>query len=694
VNIPGVSNYSKETVGLRQPSRILDQQFRLVYVYPMLFSDVMKNRDLQDDLRSFLAISFLREIFISNSLNIIQMASQIRTDINAVQPSTVSDSIGNAVLSSTTNNRDRYPTYQDTSLGYQLQNRVEAKTSQIVKYLASDARTKKLRPQIEIVTLNNLIDVPVIVGTKDYTVPTYPLIYILLIAVATQTPLDRYSNIEKIVRVLKNANEKDWSKLLSKYADTEEKINKLAKWANDHPNFKGKLQLNRTTRWLATKLGINKEESTPTETRDLAPSKEYDRLETENLFNILKLVKSSLDDISLMFKFVLSPDLLKSQVGLNISNNTMEQTITKLSSNQRQIFMSMHDKFMELMSVPGSLFLSSVFNTLYPSPSQTAPNTYVVSRPNFLEIKEKHIDNGLSAKIQKLIFDTFAEEIKNSFGQYTPNESTEKVNLLKALCNSMNQIDGIFNDTLKKFVDTPDNSIRSVNFTPDNLNRFTSEIHNFASELLSQNKRLENGFSQLVTNGKALLRLAQTQIYSSIEDFMGDIYKPSGTYYTSAMEYLYGVDNEEVQKTYIPQMCDTLFTIFYFFFLYRLQAAICSYVDVIDVELESKVNDVIDFPNYTLVITADVLKAVYTAHMASNLNTLMTKSIHLVGRITENNIKGMIKFLCTRMKIPSIIVHDELTNTIYYQFMFMSTTEKISGTSLDSFIKANKTINY
>jgi len=101
----------------------------------------------------------------------------------------------------------------------------------------------------------------------------------------------------------------------------------------------------------------------------------------------------------------------------------------------------------------------------------------------------------------------------------------------------------------------------------------------------------------------------------------------------------------------------------------------------------------IDFPNYTIVITTDVLKAVYTAHMASSLKNLMSgDQMYHVGKMTQNNIKGMMKVLRNKLKIPSIIVQDTYRKEYYYQFMFMSAPEKISGTTLDSFVKANNIV--
>jgi hypothetical protein len=63
--------------------------------------------------------------------------------------------------------------------------------------------------------------------------------------------------------------------------------------------------------------------------------------------------------------------------------------------------------------------------------------------------------------------------------------------------------------------------------------------------------------------------------------------------------------------------------------------------------------------------------------------------MYQVGKISQNNIKGMIKVLSNKLKIPSVIVYDENRKEYYYKFMFMSSAEKISGTALDSFVKTN-----
>ena len=706
MNITGQKNYSKETVGLRQPDKIQNQQFKLIYAYPLLFADTI-SPNYQLSCRKFQTFSYLREIIVNNSLNIVSMASQIQPDSS--QNNNVAQLIGNALLTGGNSNiQTNVPVINQAVNSYEVQRRVHEKTQLIKKYLDSDPRTKKLLPYVEIITLNNLIDVPLIVGTKGFTVLSDALLYILTIAIVSETPLNKIENVETIVRKLKTTNEQDWFKILTSLTkdNTPFREKKIEEWKKKYPSLFSKLQLNAVSNWFirgfqgkfennlftrATHLYLPDERKQ--EKKQYFSKVDENKKELDSIFNILKTTKNSLDDVLLQFKFVLDPALLKGQIGLDTTNNTMEATVTKLSSNQKQIFMQMHDKFMEMVSTLGSLFLNSAYNSLYPAPTHMInPQTGAVEQTpsndlNFLELKEKYFDVKLNQNIQKLIFDTFSKEISNSLSSISPSESKDRIDLLKSICRSMEKVDSILDAEVKNFMGySSDSVLKSVNFDQSDLGRFTKGITRLANNFGSMNKRFENAFSQLVNNGSTLLKLVQTTIYGSLEDFFREITDRPG--YTSMMTYLFGTDPEKVERVYVPQITDTLFVIFYFFFLYRLQAAICQYMDIIDVEIEAKVNDVFDFPNYTLILPLDIILGVHSAYVAGSFEKLLSERPNTVQNLNDNYVKGIIKFIVKRLKVPSIIVVDDKKGDIYYQFMFMTAPEKMSNTSLEAFLKS------
>lgn len=716
MNLTGLSNYSKETVGLRQSDQIKNQQFRLIYAYPLLFCDMI-NPVIKMNIRKFLTESYIREIIVNNSLNIISVASQIQSDSS--QPNNVAQLIGNALLTGGGQNtqNNTIPVTNQNVNPYEVQQRVKEKTEIIKRYLESDPRTKKLSPSVEMITLKNLIDVPLIVGTKGFDVATNTMMYILAVAIASQTPLNKLSNVDKIVTQLRNTPQDKWFSILTSLVKQDPRFLEryVERLKKEYPG----LQLNRVTsaiikyiekdsnltgfkndNFITKRLPfLRRPNQIETEKRDLTVPATPSVIENNPMFNILKLAKDKLGEVLLQFKFVLDPTMLKNQVGLDTANNTMEASVVKLSSNQKQIFMQMHDKFMELVSTPGSVYLSSAFNSLYPAPVATeiAPavaggvptydynQTPVNMNINFLELKEKYIDVELYKNTQSMVLDTFSKEISNSLSSISPNETQERVKLLKSICQSMSKIDEILYLEAENF--SRSHTLPSTNFSSDQLQSFTSGLSRLANTFGTMNKRFENVFAQLVNNSSSLLKLIQARIYSSLENFFRDIYdRPN---YSSMMTYLHNIDPNRVTRIYIPQMTDTLFIIFYFFFLYRLQAAICQFMDKLDIEIESKVNDVFEFPNYTLVLPLDIVMGIQAAYTANNFNELISgTNVSAIKSLNDNYVKGMIKFMFSRLKVPAIIVIDEKKKELYYQFMYMSAPEKMSFTTLESFIKS------
>lgn len=695
MNITGSGSYSKETVGLRQQDYIKDQQFKLIYVYPMLFSKFF-SQEFVEKIRRFQAVSFLREILVSNSLNIINAASQYQ------QPqSSVAQIIGNAFLTSTNPSATQYQTQNNYSQNYYpsqdqyvLQNKVLEKTGYIQKYLINDPRTKKLLPYIEMITLNNLITVPVIVGTKGFDSDPFVLLFILVFAIVTDTTLDKLENIEKIINLLKRTDETKWLSLLQNLMKDNEsarekfvksiRVNypkiQLNKFANTIlSGIEGKLNPPTGLKTIGKLFGVsrNLDKDKTQEVRNLTTKEDIDLPQKNPIFNILKLSKESLKDTMLAFRFMLDLAMLKNQTGLDISNSSMETTVFKLSSNQLSIFNRMHNDFMQLLSTPGSVILSSVVNTLYP----------VNSSINFLELKDKYIDTDLNRDMHKLILDTFSKEITNSLSTIKPSEAQEKISLVKSMCSSMKEVDGIITNEFNKLSDV---LLPTINFSIQQFNDFVGGLSRTANIFSSMNKRFENTFSKLIVqNASTILQMAKQVISNHVSNLIMSVTHIEG--YESVLEHSHNIDQDKIERVYIPQITDTVFVIYYFFFLYRLQSAICEYVQVIDLELESNVNDVLTFPNYTLIIPIEILLAVHTAYVTKNLNKLLSgaNTQSPLSSYNDNYVRGMIKFLANRLKVPSIIVYDESKKTIHYKFMYMSNSEKINYDTLDSFIKTN-----
>ena len=76
MNLTGAQLYSRASTGLRRPgSKLLDNQFNLSFIYPILIDSKLQGK-YGNTIRSFIAVSMLKEIFVSNALNIVTLASK------------------------------------------------------------------------------------------------------------------------------------------------------------------------------------------------------------------------------------------------------------------------------------------------------------------------------------------------------------------------------------------------------------------------------------------------------------------------------------------------------------------------------------------------------------------------------------------------------------------------------------------
>jgi len=208
--------------GLRQPSKILDIQQKLVFIYPMLYCDKIKSpsQSFENNLRDFITITFLSDLFVQNSLSIVTMANQIspiwdekkreiEKELNVVKqlkPDFASDSLYQKLPS------EQYPITPDYK--YDIQRKIEEKTGVIRKLAKTDPKLIKLRPHVEIVTLGNLIDVPIIMGTQFKTIDTLSTMYILIAAIGLGKRLTRENDIKAVCAELRTMTPDKYWKIL------------------------------------------------------------------------------------------------------------------------------------------------------------------------------------------------------------------------------------------------------------------------------------------------------------------------------------------------------------------------------------------------------------------------------------------------------------------------------------------------
>ena len=222
MNIGYTPRYSEIIRGLKQPSSIKDQDNKLIFTYPILCEKTVSS--YLNDIRKFMSVSFLKELIVSNSINIIKLSSYVpgygetEKTINA-QATMINSMKGLNPLNTSQNMVDiRANMYNDSDLAqrkYELQNKITEKTAYIQQYLDTDPKLKSLLPYIEILTLNNFINVPVIVGTKGYPMDQVPLFLFMLGSLGLNKPLNSTENLSYIISEYKKYKPEEYWKILN-----------------------------------------------------------------------------------------------------------------------------------------------------------------------------------------------------------------------------------------------------------------------------------------------------------------------------------------------------------------------------------------------------------------------------------------------------------------------------------------------
>ena len=132
----------------------------------------------------------------------------------------------------------------------------------------------------------------------------------------------------------------------------------------------------------------------------------------------------------------------------------------------------------------------------------------------------------------------------------------------------------------------------------------------------------------------------------------------------------------------------------YFGFLLILQTHLCDYIDIVDVEIDVASNDILDLPNYTLVLPLEVVEALRQVSVQREWKRIVSSegSIAAAGAPNESYIAKTVKYMQQQLGIPNIFVVDQKKNTVYYRLQHMSgQTQKATFKKLDSFVKLHLT---
>jgi len=695
MNISGNQQYSKTTVGLRQAQSILDQQFKLLFIYPMLCDKSLTK--YQNLIRDFITVSMGKELFISNSLNMVSMASSITPLIDEHGNIIKLKNEYKGVESNTSNNQNLFfslmpSDIKDTQqqVKFDVEQQVKNKTARIKQLIKIDPMYAQFRPYLEMITLNNFIDVPIIIGTKLLSINSLVLLLVLTVSVASKGKykLNNPDNISKIFKIINSVGTDDFHTLLNRLT----LIPPDPWWKRMKNVFFNMIRLPVITDKRV--FGIESKKM------------QYEKLPIRNTTEILKTIQTELHTSELFFKLMTDPKMLESQTGLKLSTGQLSKTFMKIDSEINNVFNNAITQFLNLWALYGVPIFKTFVLLLMPI-------SIPISVSKLMLTIEQGDSSGLSIGLNtgvlsglQDIFEIVKTEVNNVI-QKDADKSDEILKNMKSFCTK--SLDKNTKIIIDLYSGTADNSLISPVFTVDDYISFEKALSKSVHASTSSLQEIIRHLNIILPKETIKIILSKsTDLFQNVVNQVAIYLSGNNHQYTDSKLHQL-LNNKANLDKFVDSNINDIINYMNFLLFYTIQIALCNYVEEVKVTVKTTKHDVLDSNNYTLIIPLETIVGLANAYAAKSFKSLTVYNANknkydvsdkidateLIQHINSNYIQGIIKYMQKMLDIPNLIIIDESKQEVYYQLMYQSKLMKMKLNSLSTFIDEikNKIIN-
>lgn len=682
---------------------------KLVFIYPTLieqsinsipFNTFVKgdNDNLGDALRAFFSVSVLKEILVSNSLNLITLASSYDTaPIKKDETQTLINSLLRSDRGSYSNYEISKPSEVDPVPQvdrYTLQQKINERIKTIKKIISFDPRLKKLNPFMEIITLENLFDVPVIVGTWPYTVDLRSMFSILAGSIILRKPLNNINNVILILNYLRNLKEDNLTDLFtltdiaidggsvkpgqsvvnqntlpggspSEYDKARNKVNELATIQNTSNN--------------SLVNYINKKRY------EYALDKEQKEAEKAAVIGATRMLIDELKPAEIMFRLVLDPMQLAIRYGLSKEVSQTTNVFKSINPQTQLLFRNVREQFFN--------FLIGFDSVLYSINSLYMPRTYSDEwKYDYIDLRNSFME-GLEDR-----FDRLLPLLQNDFNALMQSSEITSGALMdvkkyKAFCMNVKS-DFV---AIIKYLNS--NTVRiPTTFNLSHVQEFITGMDKIANYFTTMRRQIESRIKTMYGDFgsksiKNITDTVQTSLTVDIDTFFSNYAKTSDPTTTLAARF-YVINNDqpglvtpELHQQILIKSQEIVDNVVITMFLYIFLMNFCEYLDVAEYELDLKANDVLNIPNYCLAIPIEIINVLYAIYIKRTWKDAVKFSLNTP--LMSNNPKEVVKRLYPLLGIPNLMVVDTKKKEVYTRFQYSVLVEKIKFNALDIFVKSH-----
>lgn len=697
MNLFGTNLYSKAIQGLRQQGTINDQQTQLVYIYPIFVDD--KATKYYKTISSFVSINMLKEIFIKNSLNLINIAASVHTMADDRDNSQDINLWGN-------NNRPKIGSPvigKNDSYRNETQRRINEKTNEIIEILKSDPQYQKYNPYVKMITMENYVDVPVIVGTKQLNTTNSILFLFLLIALMKKIPINNESNVKSIISIIKSLQPNDFYNIVNSVKDEAQQtkssissifldlaIKTVALPITGLIKLDKKYYPSRSVYTQADKLKKFK----TTISNSLNDSK-YTKttLTDSSVFNLLEHIKSNIGVFEAGWMKCFNAEKRSQEFGVPSNTNNGTKITTLISSDLNKIieklFTNVSNHYNSYLKSELISVASMFYSTLIASTSD--PYTDVT----------KYISSDLLPKLDKHIFD----DIHLLFLNISDN-SESIIELEKKIDNLSTKIN-IIEDNYNDFISKNPPLINSEIFTGDTYIKEITRIRSMDTILKSYVDQFSRIFNEFFTTDifKNIVLNFQKLINSSISSNVighpseyGVNFQYFGLLERNRPGTKFSESNGKLADQFnaLTELCLNYLSSFAMcIFFGDLYQAIKSYITITDVHLDLAKTEVTDESNYSLILNDDMVKVLSKTVLSYSWKQLIdstsNKDLQKFSKfVTSNQIKKLVLYIAETLKIPNLfVISSGESPTVNYKLMHKSDILTTTMSSIEQFNTVN-----
>lgn len=693
MNISGAPMYSREVDAMRNPAAHSDINNKLVFLYPMGIektiattphTSIVKGEanTLEKLLRSFFSISVLKEIFASNALNLIKTASTYQPNINQ-EP--VSKQLIGSMLRGDVSSRYDGTVYSSTQTTYNpidsatLQNKVNTKIKDIKNLIKSNQRLRKLNPFMEVITLQNMMDVPVIVGTWPYQMDMTALFTLLSAAIVARKRLDKWENVKYLLNSIRRSPDDSIYKMLQVVINVEKN--------NSVPGSVLSTSLigGEPDEFTKLKQQIFNAEDEKTKNNLI---NRYDELTSDYAKTyIYNLKQDKLKELEISFMYLLDPDRLAARNGLSREVGQASQAVKRLSPQTELLFNRTRQQITDFLSGADSLF-SSIYMLF--SPVAPINGVWTENSMNYLSMRNRFIDSVSSN------FDVFFSTLKSNFETLLSDSVDSASASIKKIKQSCDVAKEEFISSINLFHKTMNDNKIPPSFNINMVQNFAVGVDKLSGKYRTIHKNVLYSLRQFF--GDDVINIVESSFKELIDNAIDSYFQPFGltsTPDTNLQARIYalnsenpGLVTERIHRQLLLQLTLATKLILETIFLSIFKINLCDFVEVADVEFEVTKADVLDPINYCLVIPLELAQALFIIYTKRNWKNAVISSGAGFNPLNSGNSKQVVKLLAQQLGIPNLIVMDNKKGEVLFSFKYLqNNVEKLKLTAVDTFVK-------